>query len=278
MLSTIRGKLAQWLRRSFGQASHYVGDGVILARLSNGLMIYLDGGDVSLTPSILVAGEWEPWVMRHFGPAVRPGAHVVDIGANCGYYALLAAERTGPTGRVVAIEANPRLAHLVAKTFAVNGCSDWARVVNAAALDREGDVELGVPGDYLGSASILMAPAEGNCVRAIKARAAPLSQLLDGNLRVDLLKIDAEGAEPLIWRGAQEVLAASPDIVVFMEFSPPMISHTCTPEQMLVDIRANGFSVEEVTPGGIVEHADNSALLAKDWAELRLRRPNGQSR
>lgn len=272
MLSTIRGKLVQWLRRSFGQASHYVGDGVILARLSNGLLIYLDGGDVSLTPSILVAGEWEPWVARHFGPAVRPGAHVVDIGANCGYYALLAAERTGPTGRVVAIEANARLAHLISKTFAVNGCGHWASIVNAAALDREGDIELGVPGDYLGSASILMAPAEGNGIRSIKARAAPLSQLLGGNLRVDVLKIDAEGAEPLIWRGAQDVLGANRDIVVFMEFAPPMISQTCAPEQMLADIRANGFAVEELTPAGIVEHADNAALLAKDWAELRLQR------
>lgn len=272
MLSTVRAKLAQWVRRSVGQASHYVGDGVILARLSNGLLIYLDGRDVSLTPSILVAGEWEPWVVRHFGPAVRPGARVVDIGANCGYYALLAAERTGPTGKVVAIEANPRLARLIGKTFAVNGCTGWASVVIAAALDREGEVELGLPGDYMGSASILMRPDEATRVHSIKARAAPLSQLLEGDLRVDVLKIDAEGAEPLIWRGAKDVLAANRDIVVFMEFAAPMISQTCPPAQFLSEIRGNGFAVEELTPQGIVQHADDSALLAKDWAELRLRR------
>lgn len=272
MLSTIRAKLAKWVRRSIGQASHYVGGGVILARLSNGLLIYLDGADVSLTPSILVAGEWEPWVTRAFGPAVHSGAHVVDIGANCGYYALLAAERTGPSGRVVAIEANPRLAGLMARTFAVNGCTGWTKVVTAAVLDREGEVELGVPGDYLGSASILMRPEATNDVRSFKARAAPLSHMLDGNLRVDVLKIDAEGAEPLIWRGAQDVLAYNRDIVVFVEFAPPMISQTCPPAQMLAEIRANGFAVEELTPEGIVQHADDSALLTKDWAELRLRR------
>ncbi len=272
MLSTIRAKLAQWIRSGIGQASHYVGDGIILARLSNGLLIYLDGSDVSLTPSILVAGEWEPWVVRSFGPAIRPGARVVDIGANCGYYALLAAERTGPSGSVVAIEANPRLARLIGKTFAVNGCTSWAKVVCAAALDREGEVELGVPGDYLGSASIAMAPDEATGVRSLKARAAPLSHLLDGDLRVDVLKIDAEGAEPLIWRGAQDVLEANRDIVVFMELAPPMISHTCPPAQFLSEIRANGFAVEELTPQGVIDHADDTALLAKDWAELRLRR------
>jgi FkbM family methyltransferase len=272
MLSTIRGKLAHWVRRAIGQPSHYVGDGVILARLSNGLLIYLDGADVSLTPSILVSGEWEPWVTREFGPAVRPGARVVDIGANCGYFALLAAERVGPSGKVVAVEANPRLARLIAKTFAVNGCANWAKVVAAAALDREGEIQLGVPGDYLGSASILMGPDETDAVRAFGARAAPLAKLLDGDLRVDVLKIDAEGAEPLIWSGAQDVLEANRDIVVFMEFAPPMIAQTRAPAEFLAQIRALGFSIDEVTPRGLVAQAGDAALLAKDWSELRLQR------
>jgi len=267
-------RTVSWFRKMLRPEAHYVGGGVILVRMRNGMWIYLDGADISVTPAILTKGDWEPWVTRHFLAALTPGGRVVDIGANCGYYAVLAARHVGPTGRVVAIEANPRLAQLTGRSLGLNGALTWTEVICAAAMDKEGDVELGTPGDFLGSSSIFISQEGRNHpVSTIKARGATLDQLLGGDLKVDVIKIDAEGAEPVIWRGAGGVLAANPRLTMFMEFAPSMIAATLPPAEFLGQIRAAGFAIDELTPRGSEDNVSDAALLAKDWAELRLRRP-----
>jgi SAM-dependent methyltransferase len=110
----------------------YMGDHTILAKTIYGDLIYLDSRDVSLTPGILDQGRWEPMVARAFEQAVKPGMNVVDVGANCGFYTLLAARLTHPTGTVVAIDANPRMIELICRSVAVNGLAQRVRPVCGA--------------------------------------------------------------------------------------------------------------------------------------------------
>ena len=269
-------RFAALLRRMMLPSVIYVGDGVLLARLPNGMFIYLDGQDVSLTPSLAFHGTWEPWVAKHFEDSVRDGMRVVDIGANCGYYALLAARRIGAKGEVIAIDVNPRLTGLMGRSFAVNGLAERAKVICGAVWDSEGELEFGLPDMYLGSTSVLIRPeTRAGEITMIRTKAAPLSAFLGDNPRVDVLKIDAEGSEPKIWRGAADIIAQNPNMTVFMEFAPPMIVEYGPPGEFLTSIRAAGFSIEEITPHGILAHHDNSALQNKDWAELRLIKRTG---
>lgn len=262
-----------WFRKILAPESHYVGDGVILTRMRNGAWIYLDGADISLTPHILRKGNWEPWITPRFLEAIKSGMRVVDIGANCGYYTVLAARAVGASGKVTAIEANPRLARLTARSLGLNGCVTWTEVICAAAMDKAGDIELGTPGDFLGSSSVFITQEGRNhAVSTIKARGDTLDALLGADPRVDVIKIDTEGAEPLIWRGANAVLAANPRLTMFMEFAPSMIAATLPPAEFLAQIRAAGFAIDELTPRGSDDNVSDAVLLGKDWAELRLRR------
>lgn len=254
-------------------ASTYVGEHTVLARSAFGGYIYLDARDASLTPHIALSGIWEPGVARAFDRRVKPGMSVVDVGANCGFYSLIAARRVGPSGRVVAIDANPRMVELMVRTFQANTIREWTSAVHGAVTDVEGEVELGIPGDFLGSASILVhAEGRDEAVRTIRAPGKPL----DGWLRepgVDVLKIDAEGAEPLIWRGAQPVLAANRHISIFMEFAPPMLSEHVVPAEFLAEIRAAGFAVQAIDAlDGRVSSPTDGEILAARWSELLLTR------
>jgi hypothetical protein len=89
------------------QPQTYLGDHTLLMQTIFGHTMYLDSRDISLTPHLLRQGCWEPDVTRFFLRIVKPGMRVVEVGANVGYYTLLACSLVGPTGRVTAFEANP---------------------------------------------------------------------------------------------------------------------------------------------------------------------------
>jgi FkbM family methyltransferase len=256
-----------------GFAPVYMGDHTLLAKTAYGDFIYLDSRDVSLTPSILSHGFWEPMVARTFERFVRPGMNVVDVGANCGFFALLSARLTHPSGKVVAIDANPRMADLLARSVAANGLVGRVRPVLGAVSDQEGEIELGFPDSYMGSTSMLIAQAgRTEKITTVKAIARPLHGWLDGLDRIDVLKIDVEGAEPLVWAGAQSVVAGTRPLTVFMEFAPPMLRHFRDPADFLREIRAAGFSIDEIVSEREIASRSIDDLINRDWAELILRR------
>jgi FkbM family methyltransferase len=255
--------------------SAYLGDHTLVAALGLGGFIYLDSRDLSVTPQVALFGTWEPGITRAFCRLLRPGMTVVDVGANCGVYALLAAREVGAAGAVTAIEPNPRMVELLTRTFAANSVAGWARVVQGAVMDREGEIELGIPGALYGSASVLVRAAEDRPepVSLFKAQGKPLDRWLTPGQGVDVLKIDAEGAEPQIWDGAQAVLAANRRLSVLMEFCPPMIGSTGSPSDFLAKIRGQGFAVRsiDIRTGHLAEASDQQ-LLERRWSELLLTR------
>lgn len=265
-------RLAHALRNRMRPGGVYVGDNTVLAATLHGDWIYLDGRDTSLTPAILMTGDWEPWIARTFRSVLRPGMKVVDVGCNCGFYTLIAARAVGASGRVVAIDANPRMVELTQRSIAANGMHGHARAVHGAVTDAPGPVEIGVPDAFMGSGSMLVRAGEHPMeVTTLQAPGDRLDAFLAGDLRVDVLKIDAEGAEPLILRGAESVLGASPNLTVFLEFAPAMQRHFEPPADFLARLRGHGFAIREVTPEGPQARSD-ADLLGRDWAELLLTR------
>lgn len=125
---------------------------------------------------------------------LKPGMTFVDVGANVGYFTLLAASRGC---RVVAFEPTPAVVVRLHENVALNGF-DEVTVVNAAVADKRGTLKLFLSPDdpeannlYEGSISV-----EVSTVSLDDALAD------HGVKKVDLLKIDAEGAEPMILIGA----------------------------------------------------------------------------
>ena len=65
---------------------------------------------------MIMDGFWEYWLTKYFAEQIKPGDTVIDIGANLGYYTLLAGDLVTATGRVVAVEPNPLVFELLSKS------------------------------------------------------------------------------------------------------------------------------------------------------------------
>ena len=142
----------------------------------------------------------------------------MDVGANVGYFTLLAAQRVGPTGSVHAIEALPSTVTLLRRNLALNDLTN-VTVHWVAAGEVSGDVEMFRASDaFLGSSSTLFGEQSEGKVPA--ERLDDLLHHVDGS-DVSLLKIDVEGAEASVLRGAVRLLEEmSPGSVTLLELAP----------------------------------------------------------
>ena len=193
-----------------------------LCRVLGRHKMYVDTRDQSLFPHLAMDGFWESWVTLALGKLLKPGMRCIDVGANFGYYTLFMGDAVGPTGEVIAVEANRNIIPLLAKTVDINGMGGHVRVEHKAAWSESGKkMILEIPEDYngclMGSASVRQAGAEIG-LPGTECDSVALDDLVTGS--VDIVKIDAEGAEPKVLEGMKRMVAENPDIKIVMEWSP----------------------------------------------------------
>lgn len=240
-----------------------LGDGELMCRVLSKYLMFVDPHDVGVTPRLCLDGFWESWITTAIARVVRPGFFCVDIGANHGYYTLLFADATGPEGRVLAVEPNPALAKLVALSVEVNGFDRRTRVVQKAVTDgTTRTVRLNVPTRRAACATICLPGSATDEVIAVEATS--VDDLTATWPRVDLVKIDAEGAEDQIWRGMTRTLSRNPAVVVVLEF---VASRYGDPAAFLRDIRAEGFELRVVEHDSRIEAVSETTLLTSGGVE-----------
>jgi FkbM family methyltransferase len=193
----------------------YLGDGVMLARVLGRHKMFLHTSDRGFGCHVAMDGFWESWITQFFARTLKPGMVAVDVGANYGYYTLLFGEAVSSSGRVVAIEPNPRAARLLRESVLLNGMATWTRVHEVAA-GPPGLTEsrLFVPSGEPKNAQLVEHDSySGGDVVAVAV--TTLDALTADLPRVDLVKIDAEGAEVGIVAGMQAVIRRyRPDLVL----------------------------------------------------------------
>jgi FkbM family methyltransferase len=180
----------------------------------DGLRLTLNrGGPAAL---IYYQGFSEPDTAAFVRAYLKPGMVFVDVGAHIGEYALLAAQRVGRTGEVHAFEPNPKVYAVLAENVRLNGL-DQIVMRPWAVSAEEGDVDLDVHPEPALSALASRTPPTDPTHRVERVPSVTLDGYLAGR-RVDLIKIDVEGAEMLVVRGAQSLLArpvADAPVLVF---------------------------------------------------------------
>jgi FkbM family methyltransferase len=204
--------------------SQYMGNDTILCKILGEKKFFAIASDLGLSPHLIFDGYWEYWLTLHFARIVEPGDTVIDIGANLGYYTILAADLAGPTGTVVAVEPNPQVFSYLLKSIAVNGYGGCVKPVNYA-LAGESDVRslpFFVPAGEPKNGRFLI---DGETT----AQLAHFGQVFDVNVgslaefdfeKVDLIKIDVEGAELKVLKSLRPIIEKfSPKIVCEVNFS-----------------------------------------------------------
>jgi FkbM family methyltransferase len=142
---------------------------------------------------------------------LRPGAVFVDIGANIGFYSLLARRRVGAKGRVIAFEPNPDTLDKLKRNLKLN-CME-IELFEVALSNRKEMVTLYAPAGCHGETS--MRNCGWNHVSEKRVSANRLDDVFPGDVdRIDFMKIDVEGAETMVFEGAETVLR---------RFRPPVL-------------------------------------------------------
>jgi FkbM family methyltransferase len=179
----------------FAALSH----GLVTCSTSWGGVLQCDPQDF-IDQRILAFGVWEPQLTRVISDRLEEGDLFVDIGANIGYYSVLAGLKVGATGKVVAIEASPSIFRRLTDNVAENPIEAEMRLVHLAVSDQPATLDFYRPTDTNSGRSSIFAGAD----MALEARvqALPLHQILSADelQRVRLVKIDIEGSEPPVVR------------------------------------------------------------------------------
>jgi FkbM family methyltransferase len=241
----------------------YLGARTALCRVLGRYKAYVDTTDIGLSSHLMLDGYWEMWVTETLAGLIRPGMVVADIGANVGYFTLLMAELVGSEGRVHAFEPNPRLVELLNKSLMVNGFASRAAVHQTALGDRdEHSVTLVVPENTPMNAYILPTcseiPPDG-----VEVPAARLDSRDDWRA-IELAKIDVEGAEELIWAGAQGLLDSGNLRTVVLEFNPYRYGDA---RAFLERLCSNGFALNHLTLEEGVVPSDIDYVLSRPGLE-----------
>ncbi|HEV8293599.1 MAG TPA: FkbM family methyltransferase [Tepidisphaeraceae bacterium] len=176
--------------------------------------------DLRTYPDINMAvGLYELDTARLIHRLLKPGSWFVDVGANLGYFTLLAAKWTAPTGRVDAFEPDPLNRQRLEQHLHENDLGDRVRIYPIAASSQMGEVQLIHPqaaGTNHGMASFYKSLAgEGQTFTVPTAR---LDQILDGS--PDLIKLDVEGAELVAIEGMEKILHSSTPPKLIIEHNP----------------------------------------------------------
>jgi FkbM family methyltransferase len=144
---------------------------------------------------LLRDGEYEAAMTRTVKRYLRSGGTFVDVGANEGYFGVIAAKTVGPTGRVVLVEPQARLRPVLAENFRLNGIANFT-VEEAAISDTAGTETLHLAPDLNTGASGLSRNTRYR-VPTQQVRTTTLTEVFTrhGIDRADLVKIDIEGYE-----------------------------------------------------------------------------------
>ncbi len=185
-------------------------------RLSlDGFDIYVRLDDWAVGARIAVKRSYETHVTAALQPFLQPGGVFVDVGANIGYYTLLAASRLGAQGQVFAFEPGVANCQLLQKSvdhnqftnvqLFPNAVADVPRMVGLRMDDSNGVIDITRQMDDMEQVT-----------------AVTLDEALASQTRIDVIKMDIEGAEGLALQGATQLLRQHRP-VVFTEFRPPAI-------------------------------------------------------
>ena len=171
----------------------------------------------------------------------------VDVGANIGYYSLLASALVGPSGHVVAIEPSPSIHEELRRNVLLNESAN-VRAVVAAASDAIGVANMYRAGDANRGSSSLLA-SRGFEFEA-QVPTAPLSSLLTAQelSTARIIKIDVEGHEGAVIAGLLPALAKTrPDLEILMEISPnELLEQGFTSGGLVAQLREAGFHAYQI--------------------------------
>ena len=183
-----------------------------------GSKMLLDLTDPGINRDLFLYGKREPSSTEIFRRQLSPGMTIVDVGANIGYYVLIEAQALGNSGKIHAIEPAPKNFEMLQANLDLNAVGCEIESHNLAISDHVGQVSF----EIAGASNHHRLAINGSNSNSIEVEATTLDALL-GDEKIDMVRMDAEGAEWVILRGMRRILASDRPLKMFIEVHPKLI-------------------------------------------------------
>ncbi len=238
-----------------------------------GQRFFVDTADRTVGLPIAFDGRWEPYLVTLFLNELREDSIFIDVGANCGFFSVVAATKI-KSGRIFAVEPNPHLCELINKSLYVNAIWPYAKCLNLAVTDKDGEVTLNFDPELVGGGG-LHHPAEIDpnisdhppmTVQSVTVQAKTLDSIAAGQKlsRVDFIKIDVEGWEPHVFQGMNRTIAGNPQLKILLEFSHGAYADA---PAFFKELKKAFATVSQVMPdGSMIALQDYDQYLKSLWA------------
>ncbi|HYO82654.1 MAG TPA: FkbM family methyltransferase [Bryobacteraceae bacterium] len=237
----------------------YMGRGTILTRTNRGLDLICRSDDVQITPRLLRQGAWEPALVSLMEQWLKPGMKYLDIGANVGYFTTIAGTLVGHFGRIHAFEPHPEIYRLLQLNAELHRQSYICTFENLALADTPGERTFNTFRANIGSSTLSSLPPRllGEMHEEpvpVTVPCTTLNEYYAGRNEVfDFIKIDAEGAECMIFEGGANFFRRNvhSGTVVSVECTPPARQGLGrSPSELIDRVGQAGYSVWQITSQG----------------------------
>jgi FkbM family methyltransferase len=219
-----------------------------IVRTRYGFRYKADLGDW-LGQYVYLTGVYEPPTARIIAELLEPGDTFIDIGANSGFFTLLASRRVGHAGRVVSFEPVPSMRNRLLENIALNNMRN-IQVHDVALSNAEGVLPLFEgPEGHKGISSFRHI---NNSAATIEVKTLPLDTFSKSLSGVTLVKIDVEGAEQLVLEGMVNIFNNYHPYIVIEITDEYLRAFGHTAAKLAGDLIAKGYRMYEIDTEGLV--------------------------
>ena len=239
--------------------------GGVVIRQVQGSGMMLDLSDKGISRELFLTGVHEANSTLQFKEELRPGMVVLEIGANIGYYALIAAQRTAPNGLIVALEPSPVNVRSLHENLRLNGIQDRVRVFPFGA-GREAAI---APFYIINKGNLSgFVKRDDNVVRplsVIDVEVLPVDDLLKReDIKADYFRMDVEGLEADVIEGMVKTLnGPEAPLGGFIEVHPVLLKERGSSVRLFLErLRELGYRIK------VARYRGRSDTVVHSYEEL----------
>lgn len=249
------------------------GNGAVLVRTEAGFALCGEN-DPALLSSLLESGELERGTRLLIQELLEPGNCFVDVGANIGLHTLAAARSMQGQGKIIAFEPYGPTKALLERSVWMNGFSSMVEIHQAAVSNETGHHKL-----FLGATSghhslFPLDERTSTDAEPVDVSVVRIDDIIPATQKVDLLKIDAEGAELQVIESAGGLIERNAELAIIVEFGPTHLERTgIAPTDWLNAFATHGLQYRAINGvSGKLEQWSMENLLACDSVNLLFSR------
>ncbi|MFS0781792.1 FkbM family methyltransferase [Bacillus sp. 1P06AnD] len=222
----------------------YIGEGKILVSPTWGGHLIIPAADLSITPHLIISGQFEPPLTHYVLQNIKPGQTVLDVGANFGYYTTLFGLMVGAQGKVIAYEPDPHMFSFLSDNIGTNYLHQQIELRNRAVYSESKKLTLHVSSKFSGHSSIYKRDSEelrkfdmayDPFVEEVTVKAETLDEAFSDEVNFDFLKMDIEGGEYHAFLGMKNLILQKRVKTMVFEWSRQALGENVSPFIALLD-------------------------------------------